>query len=81
MRCSARPSSGCRQDIDVAGRRLVILRTHVQVIVVVTAQWDVLCYDHNLRLMWTHRVKVLRTCLSFPAFCTPKHHSLPWETC
>ena len=35
------------------------LRMHVQVIVVVTAQWDVLCYDHNLRLMWTHRVKVL----------------------
>jgi hypothetical protein len=29
-----------------------------QVIVVVTARWDVLCFDHNLRLMWTHRVKV-----------------------
>lgn len=30
----------------------------LQVVVVVTAGWDVLCYDHNLRLMWTRRIKV-----------------------
>lgn len=29
-----------------------------QVVVVVTAQWDVLCFDHNLRLQWTAKVKV-----------------------
>lgn len=23
-----------------------------------TANWEVLCYDHNLRLMWTRRIKV-----------------------
>ncbi|KAK9916603.1 hypothetical protein WJX75_004756 [Coccomyxa subellipsoidea] len=28
-----------------------------QVLVVVTASWDVLCFDHNLRLQWTARVK------------------------
>ncbi|BDA41145.1 hypothetical protein COCOBI_01-8000 [Coccomyxa sp. Obi] len=28
-----------------------------QVVVVVTANWDVLCFDHNLRLQWTARVK------------------------
>jgi hypothetical protein len=35
-----------------------------QVVVVVTSRWDVLCFDHNLRLMWTGRVKV--SC-AFPA--------------
>ena len=30
----------------------------LQVLVVVTASWDVLCFDHNLRLQWTARVKV-----------------------
>ena len=25
----------------------------LQVVVVVTSQWDVLCFDHNLRLMWS----------------------------
>ena len=29
-----------------------------QVVVVVTAGWDVLCYDHNLRLKWQASVKV-----------------------
>ncbi|EIE27009.1 hypothetical protein COCSUDRAFT_83568 [Coccomyxa subellipsoidea C-169] len=27
------------------------------VLVVVTANWDVICFDHNLRLQWTARVK------------------------
>ncbi len=30
----------------------------LQVVVVVTSHWDVLCFDHNLRLMWTGKVKV-----------------------
>ncbi len=29
-----------------------------QVVIAVTAQWDVLCFDHNLRLQWTAKVKV-----------------------
>lgn len=32
--------------------------TCLQVVVVVTSHWDVLCFDHNLRLMWTGKVKV-----------------------
>ena len=30
----------------------------MQVVVVVSSRWDVLCFDHNLRLMWTAKVKV-----------------------
>ena len=31
----------------------------MQVVIVVTSHWDVLCFDHNLRLMWTAKVKVM----------------------
>ena len=30
----------------------------LQVLVAVTADWHVMCYDHNLRLLWAIRVKV-----------------------
>ena len=40
---------------DDITRRVLVLP---QVVVVVTSRWDVLCFDHNLRLMWTGRVKV-----------------------
>ena len=40
-----------------------------QVVVVVTSRWDVLCFDHNLRLMWIGKVKV--SC-AFPPPHTPK---------
>ena len=29
----------------------------LQVVVVVTNNWDVLCFDHNLRLRWSHKIK------------------------
>jgi hypothetical protein len=32
-------------------------RARAQVVVVLTAGWQVLCYDHNLRLMWSRRIK------------------------
>lgn len=54
-----------------------------QVVVVVTSRWDVLCFDHNLRLMWTGRVKV--SC-AFPAphmpnnFCRHKNPSVSIST-
>ena len=31
-----------------------------QVVVVVTNNWDVLCFDHNLRLRWSHKIKARR---------------------
>jgi hypothetical protein len=33
-----------------------------QVLVVVTAGWHVLCFDHNLKLMWDRSIRV-RSCL------------------
>ena len=30
----------------------------LQVVVVVLADWSVICLDHNLRVMWTTRVRV-----------------------
>ncbi len=32
-------------------------QARAQVVVVLTAGWQVLCYDHNLRLMWSRRIK------------------------
>lgn len=29
-----------------------------QVLVVVTANWNVLCFDHNLKLLWSHGIAV-----------------------
>ena len=30
----------------------------MQVIVVVLADWTVMCFDHNLRMLWSNSVKV-----------------------
>ena len=44
---------------------------YAQVLVVVTAGWHVLCFDHNLVLMWDQSIKVgpalfcnLKTCFT-----------------
>ena len=59
-----------------------------QVVVVVTHGWHVLCFDHNLRLLWNRSIRVrpcsrpnwpcLVTWDLVPVFvCTP---SLPWDS-
>ena len=39
---------------------------------VVTNNWDVLCFDHNLRLRWSHKIKV-KTSAQQPLAESPKY--------
>lgn len=50
-----------------------------QVLVVVTASWDVMCFDHNLRLQWTHRVKVHTEPAVTCYLAGLITHEIPWQ--
>ena len=48
------------QQASLSGLSSINLPSPVslQVVVVVLADWSVICLDHNLRVMWTTRVRV-----------------------
>lgn len=69
-----RVGSGRRPVALAAGEVKRTFRTQElkkQVIVVVTAGWNIMCFDHNLKKLWEDDVQV-RTCLtcSDAFYCT-----------